>query len=35
MTWAQRLKRVFHIDLERCAHCGGPVDGIACGEDPV
>jgi hypothetical protein len=25
MHWAQRLKRVFGIDLERCEHCGGAV----------
>ena len=23
MTWAQRLKRVFRIDIETCEHCGG------------
>ena len=23
MTWAQRLKPVFRIDIETCAHCGG------------
>ena len=22
MTWAQRLKRVFKIDVEICEHCG-------------
>lgn len=22
MTWAQRLKRVFRIDIEICKHCG-------------
>src|SRR5210317_320844 len=25
MTWAQRLKRVFNIDIEVCARCGGSV----------
>ena len=25
MTWAQRLKRVFKIDIEICEHCGGAV----------
>ena len=25
MTWAQRLKRVFKIDIETCEHCGGAV----------
>ena len=35
MTWAQRLKRVFNIDIEVCNACGGPVKVIACIEDPV
>ena len=35
MTWAQRLKRVFHIDIETCRHCGGAVKIIACIEDPA
>ena len=35
MTWAQRLKRVFGIDIETCPACGGPVKVIACIEDPV
>ena len=35
MTWAQRLKRVFNIDIETCRHCQGPVKIIACIEDPV
>lgn len=35
MTWAQRLKRVFNIDIETCQTCGGPVRIIACIEDPV
>jgi hypothetical protein len=25
MTWAQRLKRVFGIDIETCRECGGTV----------
>ena len=33
MTWAQRLKRVFNIDIEVCSHCGGSVKVIACIED--
>ena len=33
MTWAQRLKRVFHIDIETCIQCGGAVKIIACIED--
>jgi hypothetical protein len=35
MTWAQRLKRVFNLDIETCSECGGPVKVIACIEDPV
>ena len=35
MTWAQRLKRVFSIDVERCRICGGSAKVIACIEDPV
>lgn len=30
MTWAKRLKRVFHIDVEVCEQCGGAVKIIAC-----
>ena len=33
MTWAQRLKRVFRIDIETCEKCQGPVRIIACIED--
>jgi len=35
MTWAQRLKRVFNIDVETCRICGGSAKVIACIEDPV
>ena len=35
MTWAQRLKRVFDIDIGTCAECGGDVKIIASIEDPV
>jgi hypothetical protein len=35
MTWAQRLKRVFNIDIETCEACQGHVRIIACIEDPV
>jgi len=35
MTWAQRLKRVFGIDIETCPACAGAVRIIACIEDPV
>ena len=34
MTWMQRLKRVFSIDIEICEHCGGYVKVIASIEDP-
>ncbi len=33
MSWAQRLKRVFNIDIETCNECGGAVKVIACIED--
>ena len=35
MTWAQRLQRVFKIDIETCAHCGGAVKVNASIEDPA
>ena len=35
ITWAQRLKRVFDIDIETCEKCKGPVRIIACVEDPA
>ena len=35
MTWAQRLKRVFGIEIETCAQCGGKVKVIASIEDPA
>ena len=35
MTWAQRLKRVFNVDVEMCRVCGGTAKVIACIEDPV
>ena len=34
MTWAQRLKRVFGIDIETCRACGGAVRIIALIEEP-
>jgi hypothetical protein len=33
MTWAQRLKRVFNIDIEVCSRCGGSARVVACIED--
>lgn len=35
MTWAQRLKRVFNIDIQTCQACGGAVRIIAAIEDPA
>jgi len=35
MTWAQRLKRVFNIDIETCSECGSDVKIIASIEDPL
>ena len=34
MTWAQRLKRVFGIDIETCSACGGALCVIGCIEEP-
>ena len=33
MSWAQRLKRVFNIDIAVCGRCGGSAKVIACIED--
>jgi len=35
MTWAQRLKRVFNIDVTTCVHCGGAVRILASIEEPA
>lgn len=35
MSWAQRLKRVFSIDIETCPECGGKLRVIACIEEPA
>ncbi len=35
MTWAQRLKRVFGIDVSTCVHCGGAVQIVASIEEPT
>ncbi len=35
MRWVQRLKRVFGIDVQTCAHCGGTMRIVASIEDPV
>ncbi|MFT7266194.1 MAG: hypothetical protein ACI9A2_004283 [Halioglobus sp.] len=34
ITWAQRLKRVFAIEIEKYEKCGGKVKIIASIEDP-
>ena len=34
MSWAQRLKRVFAIEIETCPLCGGKLRVIACIEEP-
>ena len=34
MSWARLLKRVFEIDLEHCAACGGALKIIAAIEEP-
>ena len=35
MSWAQRLKRVFNIDVKTCRVCGAAARVIACIEDPA
>ncbi|NRB41764.1 MAG: hypothetical protein HRU20_25385 [Pseudomonadales bacterium] len=35
LTWAQRLKRVFNIDIETCSQCGGRVKIISTIKDPI
>ena len=34
MSWAQRLKRVFNLDISICDACGGAVKVTASIEDP-
>jgi hypothetical protein len=34
MTWAQRLRRVFAIDISRCPRCGAPLRVLAAITDP-
>ena len=33
MSWAERLKRVFNIDITTCQHCQGHVRIISCIKD--
>ncbi|MBX3701962.1 MAG: IS91 family transposase, partial [Dokdonella sp.] len=35
MNWAQRLKRVFSIDVTPCVYCGGAVRIVASIEEPA
>ena len=35
MTWMQRLKPVFGIDIETCERCGGQVKAMASIEAPA
>ena len=35
MTWMQRLKRLFGIDIETCERCGGKVKVVASIEAPA
>ena len=35
MSWAQRLKRVFGIDVSTCVRCGGAVRIVASIEAPT
>ena len=34
LRWAQRLKRVFGIEIERCGRCGARLKIVASIEDP-
>jgi hypothetical protein len=34
MNWAQRLKRVFGVEIEHCTGCGGKLAIIASIEEP-
>jgi len=34
LNWARRLKRVFGIEIEQCARCGGRLEVIASIEEP-
>lgn len=35
LTWAERLRRVFNIDIETCEKCGGQIKIIATIKDSV
>jgi hypothetical protein len=34
LNWARRLKRVFGIEMEQCARCGGRLEVTASIEEP-
>lgn len=34
ISWTQRLKRIFAIDIETCPECVGKLKVITCIEDP-
>jgi hypothetical protein len=34
LNWARRLKRVFGVEIEQCARCGGRLRVIASIEEP-
>ena len=34
MSWAQRLRRVFGVEIKACARCGGKLKVIASIEEP-
>jgi hypothetical protein len=35
MNWARRLKRVFGVEIDGCARCGGKLKIIASIEEPA
>jgi hypothetical protein len=35
MSWAQRLRRVFGVEIQACARCGGKLKVIASIEEPA
>ena len=35
MSWAQRLRHIFKIDVTQCSECGGEVRVIALIEGPA
>ena len=35
MSWAQRLKRVFGVEISTCARCGGKLAILASIEEPA